>query len=122
MRYRKSIQNEERRKEEKGRQNTLFAVELSCLVGELVSDVTKENKHSKLHQNETDYSMRFYLLSRMGDIPVICKNTYGNFEGVQIFCFVFFQCKVRIFLQNHIGTTRTDLLFSVCLSAVPHRA
>lgn len=36
--------------------------------------------------------------------------------------FFFFQCKVRIFLQNHIGTTRTDLLFSVCLSAVPHRA
>lgn len=43
------------RKEEKRRQNTLQAAELSCLV----LDVTEENKHSNLHRNETDYSMRF---------------------------------------------------------------
>lgn len=72
-------EGEARRPEKKWRQNSPLANELSCLVGELVPDTTKENQYFKSQQIKTDYSMKFIF--RMGNIPVICKNTYGGVWG-----------------------------------------
>lgn len=109
-------EGEARRLKKKWRQNTPLANELSCLVGELVSDTTKEKKYLKLQQIKTDYSIKF--ISRMGSIPVICKNTYGNVEEVLAF---YLTWSVN-FLVNHTCTPRTDLLSPSCLPAAPPHA
>lgn len=90
-------QGDRRRSEDK---NTPLANELSCLVGELVPDTTKGNQYFKLQQIKTDYSMKFIF--RMRNIPVICKNTYGNFEGGLVFLNVRceFPCKTTYALQG----------------------
>lgn len=91
MKGRKSMFSVWRRSKETGEKSedkTLRTDELSCHVGEVMPDTTKENKYLKLQQIKPEiYQNRnsTKFIFRMGNIPVICKNTYGNFEGVWIF-------------------------------------
>lgn len=43
---------------------------------------TRLKKISILSYNKSKQITARAFIFRMGDIPVICKNTYGNFEGV----------------------------------------